>query len=240
MTVDRQSEDTYWVLIRGWAQGTGESRRVWFGKLYSEADIEAKRIEFGVQYNAVAIDSGYRPKGDHGVYAACVRYGWFAVKGTDESYFWHAVPQSPPQPPLRVQKPWAPITYGDPGEGTTAQGRTRCKLIRFSSPVMKDRVQALIERGLWVEPEGADASEMDREYRIQMAAEFKRPKVNKFSGRREMVWVCPSGNNHAFDCAAMQVLGAMQAKLLPAGVELMQAADAGGQGVAPTHERAAR
>lgn len=218
LTADRQSEDIYWVTVHGWAPG--ETRRLWFGRLYSEVDIEAKRVEYGVNPDCTVIDSGYRPKGDHGVYSACIRYGWIAAKGTDEPFFWHSVPQPPPNPPLRVQRPWAPLSFGDPGEGTTTEGRTRAPLIRFAAGVMADRVMALIERGLWVVPDADDANEMEVEYRRQMAAEFKRPKVNKFSGRREMVWVCPSGNNHAFDCSKMQVLSAMSAGLLPDGIEL--------------------
>ena len=84
---------------------------------------------------------------------------------------------------------------------------------------MADRVAELIEHGLWIEPEGDEQNEIEREYRKQMSAEFKRPKVDKFTGRKVMVWVCPSGNNHAFDCAKMQVLCAMQAGLLPSGFE---------------------
>lgn len=216
-TADRQSEDTYWCMVRAWAK-TGESRRLWYGRLYGEAAIEAKRIEFGVERDCTIIDSGYLPKGDHGVYAACIRYGWIAAKGTDEPFFWHAVPQPPPRPPLRVQKLWAPLSYGDPGEGTSEQGRVRCKLVRFSSPSMKDRVMGLIHRGLWVEPEARD--EMDKECATQMAAEFKRPKRDKFTGKTVMVYVCPTGNNHALDNAAMQVMGAMKLGCLPAGVEL--------------------
>lgn len=223
MTGDRQSEDTYWVTIRGWAKGTGETRRIWFGRCFSEADIEAKRNEYAVAKNATVIDSGYRPKGDHGVYAACIKYGWIAAKGTDEPYFWHTVKVKTPTGTKteRVQRAWAPLSYGDPGEGRSEQGKVRCPLVRFSSPTMKDRVMALIERGLWIEPEvGEDVDEMEREYRRQMSGEFKRPKINKLTGRKEMIWVCPSGNNHAFDDAAMQVLCAMQAGLLPSGIEL--------------------
>jgi hypothetical protein len=179
-------------------------------------------MEFNIVRDMTVIDSGYRPRGDQGVYAACIRYSWVAVKGTDEAYFWHSVAQPPPLPPIRVMKPWAPISYGDPGEGTSSQGKSRCVLIRFSSPVMKDRVMGLIGRGLWVEPDQTD--EMDKECARQMSAEFKRPKVNKFTGKREMVWVCPTGNNHALDCSAMQVLCAMSTKLLPAGIELEHAA----------------
>jgi hypothetical protein len=219
MTGDRQSEDVYWVTVRAWFAGA-ETRRIWFGRLYSEADIEAKRLELGVPADCTVIDSGYKPKGDHGVYSACIRYGWIAAKGTDEPFFWHALPRRKDAPPARVQKPWAPLTWGDPGEGSSDQGRKRAPLIRFASSVMADRVMALIERGLWVEPEGDETDEIEREYRKQMSSEFKRPKVDKFTGRRVMVWVCPSGNNHAFDCSKMQVLCAMQAGLLPAGLEL--------------------
>lgn len=221
LTADRQSEDVYWVQIRAWAK-TGESRRLWFGRLYSEAAIEEKRIEFGVFPDCTVIDSGYRPKGDHGVYAACIRYGWVAAKGDDAPFFWHSVSveKEGKQVTERVMLPWAPLTFGDPGEGTSAEGAKRCPLIRFSAPTMSDRVHALIERGLWVEPESDDDAEMEREYRVQMSAEFKRPKLNKQTYKKVMVWVCPSGNNHAFDCSKMQVLCAMQAGLLPSGVEL--------------------
>jgi hypothetical protein len=224
LTADRQSEDLYWVAVRAWAM-TGESRRIWFGRVYGEAAVEAKRVECGVNADCTLVDSGYLPKGDHGVYAACIRYGWIALKGTEEPFFWHSVPaRVPGAMPQRVQRPWAPLSYGDPGEGTGAQGKRQCKLVRFAAGVMADRVSGLIERGLWVEPtfDPADqaAAEVEREYSVQMSAEFKRPKVNKFTGKREMVWVCPSGNNHAFDCAKMQVLFAMLTGRLPAGIEL--------------------
>jgi hypothetical protein len=219
LTADRQSEDVYWVTVRGWAKSTGETRRLWFGRLYSETDIEAKRIEFAVPANCTVVDSGYRPKGDHGVYSACIRYGWIAAKGTDDHYFWHSVKRRDGTTE-RVQRAFAPPSWGDPGEGSSTEGKTRCRLVRFSSPTMKDRVMGLIERGLWVEPEIDEPDEMEREYRRQMSAEFKRPKINKLTGRKEMVWVCPSGNNHALDDAAMQALCAMQAGLLPSGVEL--------------------
>jgi len=219
LTADRQSEDTYWVMVRAWSK-LGESRRLWFGKLFSEVDIEAKRVEYAVQPDCVVIDSGYRPKGDHGVYSACIRYQWIAAKGTDEAFFWHNELAPDGKSMVRVQKPWAPLTWGDPMEGTTEEGRTRCMLFRFSSPTMSDRVMGLIDHGMWVEPEADDVDELEREYRRQMSAEFKRPRVDKFTGRKIMVWVCPSGNNHAFDCAKMQVLCAMQTGNMPAGIEL--------------------
>lgn len=205
LTVDRQAEDIYWATVRAWAKGTGESRRLWFGKLFSEADIEAIREKYGVPRNRVLIDSGYRPKGDQGVYSACIKYGWVSLKGDDAPHFWHHEPDaSNPERKVRVMKFYAPLSYGEPERGAY-RGR-KCPLIRFSAPAAADKVQQLIENRLWVEPEDVD-TEMEREYRVQMAAEFKRKFTNN-RGRTEWAWVCPSGNNHAWDCAKMQVVGA--------------------------------
>jgi hypothetical protein len=219
LTADRQSEDVYWATVREWevethdgmVQGTGRSRRIWFGRLYSEADIEAKRVEFKVLANRTFIDSGYRPKGDQGVYAACARYGWVALKGADDPYFWHHVKAGGRVD--RVQKPYAQLTWGDPGEGTSKQGRRRAPLIRFSAPTLADRLAELIAKGMFLEPEDT-GDPMEAEYQIQMAAEFKKVKHNKFTGKEELVWVCPSKNNHAFDCGKMQVCAAILAKLI--------------------------
>lgn len=221
MSIDRQAEQTYWVQIRAWAKGTGESRRVWFGRANGEQELEALRIRYGVAPNCVVIDSGFESRGDGGVYSACIRFGWIATKGDEKKAFYHAT-KLQDGTTQRVLKPWAPVTYGDPGVGTKDQGRKRCPLIIFSAPTMASRVQGLIDAGLWVEPKTADGSmdEMEREYAQQMTAEFQRAKTDKFTGRRVLVWVCPSRNNHAFDCAKMQVLAAMQAKLIPAGIEL--------------------
>jgi hypothetical protein len=219
LTADRQDENVYWVVIRAWARGTGESRRVWFGQCFSESDIEAKRVEYGVPKNCTVIDSGHWSKGPTGVYSACIKFGWIATKGDDAPFFWHTVKNKRGESE-RVQKLWAPLAYGDPGAGTKEQGRQKCPLVRFSAPSMSRMVHALIERGLWIEPLVDDPDEIERQYRIQMTAEFERPKVDKLTGKRVMVWVCPSGNNHAFDCSKMQVLCAMQAGLLPAGIEM--------------------
>jgi hypothetical protein len=220
LTADRQEEDTYWVMVRAWLPN-GESRRLYYGKLYSTAEIDAKAAEFGVQHDCVLVDSGYRPKGDNGVYAACVKYGWNAAKGADEQFFWHALPKRKGQPNERIQKAWAPPTWADPGSGTSTQGRTRCPLYRFSSPRMFHMVDALIKRGLWVEPEVDENDEYDRECRVQMAAEFVKFVTDRGTGKRVEKFVCPSGNNHARDCAKMQVFIAMLLGFVPDGVDTL-------------------
>lgn len=218
LSVDKQSEDVYWATIRAWSK-TGESRRVWRGRLNGEGDILAKQEEFGVAPDCVLVDSGYKPKGDQGVYAMCIRHGWIAVKGDKEDFFWHIEPQPNGQPSLRVQRAYAPTSWGDPQEGTEREGQRYAPLVRFSASTTADRVMELIRTGYWIEPEVDDQDEDEREYRRQMGAEYKRPKIDKFTFRKVMVWVCPTGNNHYFDNAKIQVLFAMSTGLLPSGYE---------------------
>ena len=220
LTADRQAEDVYWVMVRGWAK-TGESRRLWFGKLFSGSEIEAKRSEYKVHPKRVLIDSGFKPKGDHGVYADCIRYSWIPVKGVGEEsgmavVFKHRVEREEGGDLTVeiVERSYAEPAWVDPEIG---KGRIedQVQLIRFSAPTYADRVDALIERGLWKEPELDDGDPMDAEYRRQMSAEFKKAKRDKFTGVVKMVRVCPSRNNHAYDCAKMQVLGATLLDILP-------------------------
>ena len=222
-TADRQREDVYWVMVRAWAK-TGESRRLYYGRVYGEAGVEAIRERFSVPPNCTVCDSGYMAKSDHGVYSACIRYGWKAFKGTDDHAFWHIIPADPKtkRPAMRVQRPWAPIAYGDPGEGTAAKGKKKCPLFRFSSPTAYKRVMGLISRGLWVEPEVEPDEEMGKELKIQMAAEYEKPVMNPKTYKMTTMLVCPSGNNHGLDCAKEQVICAMHAGLLPNGVELTE------------------
>ena len=232
VTVDRQSEDTYWLTARSWAKGSRESRRLTFRKCYSEADIIAAVEEIKptrlqvmiesrpVQILAVFIDSGYQPKGDHGVYAMCTRNGWAALKGDDTPFYWHIVKEEKIEKGQRlivsnrVQRQHAPWKWGDPGEGTREQGRRHSPLLVFSSNAMQDRLQELIDAGVWSEPDGDSETDMGREYERQMSSEYRKKRVNKFTGREELVWVCPSGNNHARDCAKMQVVAATITGLL--------------------------
>src|SRR5690606_989743 len=112
-----QEEEMYYVTVRAWARGTGESRRLWWGKLYGETAIEELRERYAVPQNCVVVDSGHWAKGPAGVYAACIKYRWIAAKGDEARFFWHTI-KLKSGATQRVQKPWAPLTWGDPGSGT--------------------------------------------------------------------------------------------------------------------------
>ena len=55
----------------------------------------------------------------------------------------------------------------------------------------------------------------EEEYNRQMSAEYNKQKVNRVTGRREWIWVCPSGNNHLSDAERMNVVAATILNLLP-------------------------
>jgi hypothetical protein len=200
-------------MVRDWGDG-GHSHRIFFGKLFSAAEIEAKRIELNILPQHTLIDSGYRPKGDHGVYGHCIRHGWIPLKGVateggDAIRFRHKVGER------IIERSYSEPVWVDPEIGTAGGGRAQVEMVRFSSPTYKDRVRQLIDSSLWLEPEADPDDALEIEYRRQMTAEYKKPKRDKFSGRTKFVWVCPSGNNHAFDCAAMQAVGATLLDILP-------------------------
>jgi hypothetical protein len=207
LTVDRQEEDMFWWTVRAWS--SGKSRRLAFGKCYGFAKLEELRKEWQVQPNHVFVDSGFLPKGDHGVYAACLQYGWIAVRGADEYSFTHRLKNK-----RSVQKCYAPLTYGDPGAGTATQGRKYCPLILFSKPQMNQKVQELIDHGHWEEPLNSDDPEMEKEYALQMSSRVKKTDFNAKTGKTKIFWK-ESKNDHARDLANMQVLGAVLKDLIP-------------------------
>lgn len=219
MAVDKQ-EDHYWCEVRDFSRRlNGESRRVYFGKLYSYEDIEKKREEFSVSPERVFIDSGYKAKGPNGVYAACVRYGWTATKGVGtvngerNQAFWHSIRAG--ESTIRVQKSYAPLAAGDPEIGTSREGLNLARLIRFSADDIADRLDGLIENDLYKEPIVDESDPLEIERKKHFAAEFKKEKVDKFSGKKTFVRVCPTGNNHSYDLGKMLVLGAVLTDVIP-------------------------
>ncbi len=205
MTCDRQGEDLFWVLVRGWSR-TGETRRIWFGRATGHAEL--KEIANRYQVKNVFIDAGFEAKTDRGVYAICCRYNWVAFKGDKTREFVHETKKG------RVMRSYAPVTQGDPESGTEYEGRKTCPLIRFSSDTMADRVNALIRAKSWTEPLADPSDPMELEYRRQMTAERKRKKEDK-NGRTVWEWVQTRRDNHAFDCAKMQIVAATLADILP-------------------------
>jgi hypothetical protein len=208
-TIDKQS-DHYWVLIVAVSK-RGEVRRLHFGREYGIQDVATLCDKFKVKPNLTAIDAGFESKGDRGVYAACVRYGWVAFRGIsaegkqakqfahDEARIENGVRKM-----VRVMRSYSTPSFVDPEHGKSAQGRKgSATLVFFSEPTMNDRLQQLIDGGLWVESKEADG-EMDREFRLHMTAERAREKQDPY-GRTVRQWVTLRKDNHGRDCAKMAV-----------------------------------
>jgi len=207
MMIDRQEEDLFWWSVRAFSNE--RSRRLGFGKAYGFAALEKIRADHKVEPNHTFCDSGYLPKGDHGVYLACVQYGWIAVKGDKDYFFVHRQKNK-----RAVMRSYAPLSWADPESGTVAQGRRNCPLIRFSKPVMNSKVQELIDAGLWEEPLTGTDPEMDKEYSAQMSSRVKKTEYNARTGETKVFWK-ESKNDHARDLANQAVLGAILQELLP-------------------------
>lgn len=205
LTVDRQEEDLYWVSVRAWSAAT--SRRLHFGKCYGVAALEQLRLQFKVAPNHTFIDSRFMPKGDHGVYAACCKFGWIAVMGAKEYSFTHRTKTG-----RFVRKSYAPVTYGDPASGISS-ARRRCPVIRFSKTQMNQKVQELIDSGAWEEPVTGDA-ELEAEYNAQMSSRVKRTEFDRKTNETRVYWR-EGKNDHARDLANHQVLGAILSDLVP-------------------------
>lgn len=208
-TIDKQT-DHYWLLIVAVSK-RGEVRRLHFSREFGVQDVALKCETFKVRPNMTIIDAGFESRGDRGVYAACVRYGWVAMRGVsaegkqakqfahDEQRIENGVRKS-----VRVMRSYSPPSFVDPEAGKPAQGRKGAAvLVFFSEPTMNDRLQQLVDGGLWVENKDADG-EMDREFRLHMTAERAREKVDPY-GRTHRQWVTMRKDNHGRDCAKMAV-----------------------------------
>ena len=219
LSIDRQEEDMFWWTARAWSEE--RSRRLGFGKAFGFAALEELRIKYKVDPNHVFIDSNFLPKGDHGVYAACLKYGWVAVRGDKAYSFTHRVKRG--DKTRAVQKCYAPLTWGDPGSGGASAGRRYCPLIIFSKAQLNQKVQEMIDNGRWEEPlanpeirnpKSDEDEELEKEYALQMGARVKKTDFVARTGETRVYWK-ESKNDHARDLANMNTLGAILEDLVP-------------------------
>ena len=208
-TVDVQSE-WLWYSARAWEPG-GMSRRLKFCKLFSWEGVHAVNTDLGIAANKCFVDSGFNSKGDTGVYAACCDFGWIPTKGDDAEFFlW---PVKHPKTGRRigsVQKSYAQPVLVDSERGRGGgENADRCYMIRYSTTTANGRLDGLQRRGFWQEPDADPEDPIEAQYLEQMASTILK------NVRGKLQWVTINTNNHAWDLATMQILGAMLCDLLP-------------------------
>ncbi len=172
LTADRQAEGLYYATVFSIAE-SGAMRLVWYGPLFGAPAIKAKADE--LTCDNVMIDAGFEAKVEGGVYSICCKYHsddqrWIAVKGTDDRFFWHQIGRG-----KRVMRSYSEPSRGDPEQGKRGEGTFYAVLIRFSSPVFNERLDALVMNGTLTIAEGVDPDE----FKKHLASEFRKQKRDK-------------------------------------------------------------
>lgn len=214
MTVDVQDSGGrhFWVVIRDWSKD-GRSRGRWAGRVETWDDLEGLREENEVRASCVFVDSAFATRE---VYFACCRFGWVALRGSDnESFTWNNNGR-------RVQRAYSRPERGDPAGGgrwdAGTLARRTCPVIKISAPTCEDILDALrrTEPPRWEFPKN-----FPLEWHEHMASTIKKRIRNPLTGAVKHKWVVLKQRpNHLRDCEKMQVAAALIAKVLtPRGEE---------------------
>jgi hypothetical protein len=205
MTVDVQAWNPhFWFVIRDWV-GDGRSRLRLCGTAQTWDELRAIQQEHGIVDNFVHVDSGYTPSE---VYEHCARFGWIALRGTDEEAFIHS--RGLPRP---VRRFFSEPRSVDPSVGTDqsqnpalARFRRRAVEVSWSNAAVKDILARLYGgKGVYY----GIPSDVPQFYLDQMASEKK--SVVETRGTREIRRWTRIGKrpNHLWDCEAMQIVFAL-------------------------------
>jgi hypothetical protein len=212
MSVDFQIEGIKWGMIGAFGGNNAdpEFRLLWFGKLYSEEDIEKRATEFKIPPNRVMLDGSFDTKI---VYAMAVRHGWIVLKGSAELAFNHSLKLKNGKRKT-VERSYSKPRHGDPEVGKVYQGRRFAVVIYWSNPSIKARLKRLIQRGKWIHLRYPPGDPIGKELKTQMAGAWFIKKRDQVTGRVRIIWR-DNGNDHAYDCASMIVTAATILKILP-------------------------
>jgi hypothetical protein len=218
MTVDVQDQGGrhFWAVIRDWSKD-GRSRGRWAGRVESWDDLEKLRVEHEIRQPCVFVDSAFATRE---VYWHCCRFGWVALRGSDnESFAWSDNGR-------RTQKAYARPERGDPAGGgrwdTGNLSLRTCPVIKFSAPTCEDILDALrkTQPPMWEYPK-----DFCTEWHEHMASTIKKKMRNPVTGVTTIKWVVPKGRaNHLRDCEKMQVTAALLARVLSPAIKKPTAA----------------
>lgn len=230
LTVDVQ-QDHFWALVTSWSAG-GEMMVLYFGQLFSWADVATKQKEFDIVDQCVLVDAGQGSRQAE-IYAECAKHGhvepnphrwacWWALKGRDREGFPDETRTPDAQTGKHPIQPWSwPAQHGDPCSGLRsdnpllAELRGKfCPVIQWSNPTVKgiakrrrDAIasgdRSFIAKGDWNET-----------FNEHLHSETEKVTVNKW-GRDELKW-CVIGRrpNHGWDCFCMAITAAGMAGVL--------------------------
>jgi len=208
MTVDVQDAGGrhFWAVIRDWSKD-GRSRGRFAGRIETWDDLEKLREENEIRPPCVFVDSAFASRE---VYFACCRFGYVALRGSDnESFTWNDGGR-------KVQRAYSRPERGDPAGGgrwdAGTLARRTCPLIKFSAPTSEDILDALRRTNpvQWEFPK-----DFPLDWHEHMASTVRKKLRNAVTGKVATKWNVVKGKpNHLRDCEKMQVVAALLAKVL--------------------------
>lgn len=195
LTADRQ-RDHWWVCVRAW-RSDGGSRLLYYSRAQTIDEVREIQRRHGVEDQLTFQDAQHATAE---VYADCVRFGWTALHGSGEESFAHHLRSG-----KEVRRFYSVLKQASVPGGLAPY-------VHWASEPVKDTLHQLrTGRGAaWQTPD--DPPEC---YVKQLSGDQKRERINKRTGR--LVWRWQRvGENHAWDCEAMQVAAALMLRILSA------------------------
>ena len=196
MAVDVQQDSFYYVIRAFSTDPQQDSMLIECGRLFSWADVFAKRAEYQIPNSNMGIDSGFRSKE---IYAVAVENRCFALKGHAQRSFKREVPNTIGRKVYESHAVAAPqaITIQATEHGKPKM--MRCFLLSFSANAGKDWIFFNRQRTQKGKAHYDTPSNTPPEYEEQMNSE-KRVQEN-----RSYVWRKRKSHidNHFLDCESM-------------------------------------
>lgn len=185
----------YWCVIRDWKKGAASL--VYEGKVPTDEDLEALRLEHGVNPIMVAVDSGDGMT-TIDVYRMCAKYGYIAIKGEDRASYSHP---DPTRADAKIMRRFSPdqnaIVTGSDGV------QYPVPLVLYSKQGIRD---ALYYLQLAPDFDFQIPSDVGADYRAHMESEklvdWHIPKT----GQRVKIWRQMKKRNDLFVCECYQAL----------------------------------
>lgn len=194
-------------ICRQW-RPNGNSKLVDYGICLSFEDLRDMQLN-RFKPSSVFIDCGFRTQD---VYAACLRFGWTPLRGSDHEAFVNQVEGK------TERRAWR-LSEVDPGIGTAQAGRIALPCIFWSNPTFKDRLLLYVAVGagpLWMLPD-----DIGQDYLSELQANERRESRDA-RGVVRWQWF-KTGADDWLDCELMQLVvadaGGLSVEITPEPAE---------------------
>lgn len=219
-----------WVQVDQF-QKSGDSKRLFYGKVATYEDMRAIQERYGVanitrdgrEYVTTAIDCGQGIR-QREIFGACERFKWLALKSGDEEEFAHII-QAASKRTETIYLPYSQTRMESAIVGTDVKNvRHRgglpagfCISRLWSKPILYGLLYALKNGDAG--REYGIATDMPQEYISQLHSYIPQDDMNRATGTvRKVIWKKVAKDDHAFITSAQNLLLAIIAGYYPLSV----------------------